>query len=145
MKPLLLPEMPALPEKAQGEPVGSYWNLPAPTTTCSKPWSPIVGMLAGADVVDEGGVVTAGGVQALERNRVRPGRDGERGGDVALVRRARRREGPHHGAVDQHLEILLRRLEVAALGGVEGDHVGAGRPAGDGLAERAGLLEEGDL
>ena len=31
VKPLLLPEMPAPPEKVQGEPVGSYWNWPAPT------------------------------------------------------------------------------------------------------------------
>ena len=62
---------------------------------------------------------------------MRPGRDGERGGGVALVRRARGREGAHHGAVDQHLEVLLRRLVVAALGGVEGEHVGAGGPAGD--------------
>ena len=34
---------------------------------------------------------------------------------------------------------------VAPLGGVEGEHVGAGRPAGDGLADRAGVLEEGHL
>ena len=31
---------------------------------------------------------------------------------------------------------------VAALGGVEGDRVGAGGPAGDGLGERAGALEK---
>ena len=76
---------------------------------------------------------------------MRPGGDGERGGGVALVRRARGCEGAHHRAVDQHLEVLLRRLVVAALGGVEGEHVGAGGPAADALAERAGLLEEGDL
>ena len=74
-----------------------------------------------------------------------PGGDGERGGGVALVRRARGCEGAHDVAVDQHLEVLLGRLEVAALGGVEGEHVGAGCPAGDTLAERAGSLEEGDL
>ena len=39
VKPLLLPEMPALPVKVQGEPVGSYWNWPAPTCTCSNPGS----------------------------------------------------------------------------------------------------------
>ena len=41
MKPLLLPEMPAPPAKVQGEPVGRYWNWPAPTTTCSNPASAI--------------------------------------------------------------------------------------------------------
>ena len=56
-----------------------------------------------------------------------------------------RREGAHHDAVDQHLEVLVRPAVVAALGGVEGDDVGAGGPAGDALAERAGLLEEADL
>ena len=34
------------------------------------------------DSVDEGGVVAAGAVQSLERDRVRPGGDGERGGRV---------------------------------------------------------------
>ena len=48
VKPLLLPEMPALPEKAQGEPAGRYWKWPAPTVTCSNPASPIEGMLARA-------------------------------------------------------------------------------------------------
>ena len=48
MKPLLLPEMPALPEKVQGEPVGSYWNWPVPTDTCSNPGSAIGDVLAGA-------------------------------------------------------------------------------------------------
>src|SRR5208337_4796608 len=51
VKPLLLPEMPAPPEKVHGEPVGSYWKLPAPTTTCSKPGSPIEGVLAGATAI----------------------------------------------------------------------------------------------
>ena len=44
VKPLLLPEMPEPPVKAQGEPVGSYWKWPVPTTTCSKPGSPIEGV-----------------------------------------------------------------------------------------------------
>ena len=43
------------------------------------------------------------------------------------------------------LKSWPRRLVVAPLGGVEGQHVGAGGPAGDGLADRAGGLEEGDL
>ena len=114
MKPLLLPEMPELPEKAQGEPVGSYWNWPAPTSTCSKPGSPIEEVLTGVhgDLVDEGGVVAAGTVQSLEGDRVRPGGDGERGSGVALVRRARWCEGADDGAVDQHVEVLLGRLEL---------------------------------
>ena len=92
VKPLPLAAMPAAPEKAQGEPVGRYRKWPAPTDTCSKPRSPIGGGAGrhDGDGVDEGGVVAAGGVQALERDRVRPGGDGERGGGVALVRRARR-------------------------------------------------------
>ena len=40
MKPLPLPEIPALPAKVQAEPVGPYRNWPAPTTTCSNPASP---------------------------------------------------------------------------------------------------------
>jgi hypothetical protein len=98
-----------------------------------------------ADVVNEGGVVAAGRVHALKRNRVRPGRDGERGGDIALIGRAGRGKGPHDGAVDQHVEILVGREVVAALGGVEGDQVRAGGPAGDALAKRAGLMEDGNL
>ena len=84
-------------------------------------------------------------VQALERDRVSPGGDGERGGGVALVRRARGGEGAHRDPVDQDLEVLHARPGVAALGGVEGQYVGARGPAADGLAERAGPLEEGDL
>ena len=83
--------------------------------------------------------------KSLERDRVRPGRDGEHGGGVALVRGPGGGEGADDDAVDQHPEVLPRRLVVAPLGGVEGQHVGAGGPAGDGLAERAGALEEGDL
>ena len=146
VKPLLLAEMPAPPEKVQGEPVGRYWNWPAPTCTCSKPASPIAELLAERRrLIDEGGVVAAGAVQALERDRVRPGGDGERGGGSKSGTTCPRGEGADHDAVDQHLEVLLGRLVVAALGGVEGEHVGAGGPAGDGLAERAGPLEEGDL
>ena len=48
VKPLLLPEIPAPPEKVQGEPVGRYWKLPEPTTTCSNPGSPTTGMLTWA-------------------------------------------------------------------------------------------------
>ena len=55
------------------------------------------------------------------------------------------REGADDDAVDQNLEVLLRRLDVAPLGRLEGELVGAGGQAGDDLAERAGLLEEGDL
>src|SRR5271157_3465948 len=36
-------------------------------------------------------------------------------------------------------------MEVTALGGVKGEHVRAGGPSGDALAERAGSLNEGDL
>src|ERR1700739_1907973 len=39
VKPLLLPLMPAEPEKVHGEPVGRYWDLPVPTDTCSNPGS----------------------------------------------------------------------------------------------------------
>src|SRR5262249_35860903 len=98
-----------------------------------------------ADLIDEGGVVAAGAVQALEGDRVRPGGDRERGGAVALVRRARRRDGPAPGAGDQDREVLPRRLEVGPLRRVEADRVAAGGPAGDGLADRAVALEEGDL
>ena len=52
VKPLLLPEMPAPPEKVQGEPVGRYWNWPAPTGTCSNPGSPIAELLACATAID---------------------------------------------------------------------------------------------
>ena len=65
-----------------------------------------------ADVVDEGGVVAAGGVQPLEGDRVRPGGDGE-GGRQAGVAGARGGERAHRHAVDQHLEVLARGLVVA--------------------------------
>ena len=57
-----------------------------------------------------------------------------------MVRRARRVEGAHRDPVDQDLEILHRGPGVAALGGVEGQCVGARRPALDGLAHRPGPL-----
>ena len=55
------------------------------------------------------------------------------------------REGADDDAVDQHLEVLLGRLTVAPLGRIEAELVGAGGQADHDLAERAGLLEEGDL
>ena len=54
---------------------------------------------------------------------MRPGGDGERGGGVALVRRAGGCESADDRAVDQHLEVLLGCLDVCPLGGVEGEHV----------------------
>ena len=74
-----------------------------------------------------------------------PGGDGEGGGRVAGVAGARRGEGADDAAVDQDLEVLLRRLVVAPLRGVEAQLVAAGGHPGDDLAERAGHLEEGDL
>ncbi len=52
-----------------------------------------------------------------------------------------------HGLVDEHLEVLLLRWDIASgpLSGLEGDLVGAAGPGGDVLAERAGHLKEGDL
>ena len=87
VKPLLLPEMPELPEKAHAEPVGSYWNLPAPTSVLLETRVTDRGRVdrCRGDLVDEGGVVSTGPVQSLEFDRVRPGGDGERGGGVALV------------------------------------------------------------
>ena len=76
------------------------------------------GGLGQADVVDEGGVVAAGAVQALEGDRVRSGSDRE-GGGQAGVAGARGREGAHRHAVDQHPEVLARGLEVAPLGGLK--------------------------
>ena len=95
--------------------------------------------------VNEGGVVSTGTVQSLECDRMSPGSgDGERDSGVALVGRTRWCEGAHDAAVDQHVKVFGSPV-VAALGGVEGEHVGPGCQAGDTLAERAGLLEEGDL
>ena len=68
---------------------------------------------------------------------MRPGGDGEGGRGQAGVAGARGGEGAHHGAVDQDLEVLLRGLEVAPLGGAEAQLVGAGGHAGDRLAERS--------
>ena len=90
------------------------------------------------DLVDEGGVVPAGAVQALEGDRVRPGGDGERGGRVVPVGRARGRERADDHPVDQDARSPAATPAVGPLGGVEAQHVGAGGPAGDGLAERAG-------
>ena len=100
--------------------------------------------LAG-DLIDEDSVVAPGTIQSLEGNRMRPGGDVEYGGGQTLVRSSGGGEGADHDAVNQHPEVLSAAPIVAALGGVEGQDVRAGRPVADGLAERAGLLEEGDL
>ena len=118
MKPLLLPEMPELPEKAHGEPVGSYWNpLAHHHLSRNQGHSPPLvefriqdqggASLLHDNLVQKGGVVSTGTVQSLECDRVSPGGDGERGGRVALVRRTRWREGAHDLAVDQHAKVLL--------------------------------------
>src|SRR4051794_20676571 len=102
-------------------------------------------LLCDADLVEEGGVVSTGAIQALEADRMSPSGDGERGRGVALVRRTRWCERAHHDAVDQHVKVLPGRLVVATLGSLEGEHVAAGCPTGDTLAEGAGCLEDGDL
>src|SRR5262249_58960108 len=65
-------------------------------------------------------------------------------GRHGAVAGARGRERADRDAVHQHLEGLGAVLEVAALGGGEGQVVGAGRQV-DRLAEAAEALEEGDL
>ena len=47
-------------------------------------------------------------------------------------------------AVEQHLDILVLALIIAALGGQEREVVGAGKRI-DGLADAAVVLEVGDL
>src|SRR4051794_41500293 len=76
---------------------------------------------------------------------MRPGGNVEYGGGQTLVRSSGGGEGADHDAVTQHPEVLSAAPIVAALGGAKGQYIGAGRPVADGLAERAGTLEEGDL
>jgi hypothetical protein len=57
-----------------------------------------------AYVVNEGCVVAAGSVQALEGNRVRPRRDCECGSAIVLIGRVRRSEMPHDDAIDSTLK-----------------------------------------
>ena len=83
--------------------------------------------------------------QSLEGDRVRPGRHVERRRWSIWYDVPEGVKVPTYDAVDQDPEVLPRRLVVAPLGGGEGQDVGAGRPVGDGLAHRAGRLEEGDL
>src|SRR5438046_2372424 len=96
-----------------------------------------------SDIIDQGGVVAPGAIQALEGDRVRPGGDVEHGGGEALVRSARGGEGADHDTVNQHPEVLSGRPVVAALGGVEGQDVAAGRPVAHGPAEMTGDSAEG--
>ena len=104
----------------------------------SRPVSELLKGLHDGDLINEGGVVAAGGVQPLERDRVRPGGDGERGRwssdwyDVP--------EGvkvPTTMPSTRTWKSCRDAWPVAPLGRGEGQHVGAGGPAGDGLAERA--------
>ena len=98
-----------------------------------------------AALIEEGGVVLPGGIDADEGDGVAAGRHVERGGCVGGVAGAGGGEGVHHRAVHLHLDLLVAGAEVAPLGGADADLVGAGRREIHHLADRAGLLEEGDL
>src|SRR5262249_118096 len=93
---------------------------------------------------DEAGVVAAVWVEADERDGVDACRHRERAGAERRVRAARWRERAHGNTVDENLERLAAALESSTLGGAEPNNVSAGGER-HGLAEGAGVLQEGDL
>src|SRR5262249_52975810 len=95
-------------------------------------------------LIEEGGVVLPVGIEADERNGVRAGRHREAGRRIGRVAGGPRRVGAHYVAVNLCLERLAGVVAVAALGGQEGEAVGAGREGGR-LADAGEALEEGDL
>ena len=98
-----------------------------------------------ADLIEQGGVVGPGGIDADEGDGVAAGRHLERGGRVGGVAGAGRGENVHHRAVHLHLDLLVAGAVVAPLGGADADLVGTGHREIHHLADRASLLEEGDL
>src|SRR5208337_2527883 len=96
-------------------------------------------------LVEQGGIVLLGGIDADEGDGVAAGRHVERGGCVGGVAGAGGGDGARHRAVHQHLDLLVADAFVAPLGGADADQVGAGRREIHHLADRAGRLEEGDL
>ena len=97
-------------------------------------------------LVDQGAVVLAVGIDALERQDVAAGADGEDAGAIGGVARTRRVDRADDNPVDQHLDLLAAVVAAAALGCREHDQVTAGRP-GDRLADggAAAALKHGDL
>ena len=88
------------------------------------------GHVRGGDGVDQHGVVAGVRVHALKADRVRPGGEGDGGGDEPGPIGGGGAERAHDGGVDQDAEVLAAVVAGGALGGGEAERVGAGRKRG---------------